>query len=974
MHTHHLVGHLGTRSTDLVAPTASEGQLGPGSGSVEWQSRLRRLHPAFADALCVQHLHGPRVNEVLRAPSGASWARLLVAAAHGPAQHGRDPMAPRFASAALSPREPVRPRLAAWQEGVLAAEEAWTTRPSLAAYCTSISQWGRRCRWERGLVLWRQLKERRLEANVIVLNAAVQACEKGEQWLDALSFLREASDAGLRQDSISSSCAITACQRLWQLACHLLGQVVAGARADTEGQSQECLNPVPVTSAISACGAHEAWPSALFLQAGFTARRGQQDLVLCNSAMHAGGKLDRWQHCISALTALERDYLQVNAITYLPVIAGKKETWSMALLLLQRSAAVSLPYNLILCTSVIGACSGGPWQWALHCFGRTRSSRQRRDSFAYNTMLSACAEGDEWQLALCFLQEMESEKLECSIVSYNAAITACAVGSHWLQALRFLQLAVENGLELSIVSFSAAMTACQNCQCWESVLQLLLQLEQSWVQVDAVLISSAMNSWNHAGLWTVGLDLMNKMQSRALKAENRLWNAALRGLQSGTNYWHRSLSLLANFQSKRAELDEVGCNLVMNSLSSGGHWERSISVLECLIDGSLRASEISYASRMMLSDITVQWIRALDCFTKMQVVGLTASLAPYKTAVKACASCNVWRWALCCLDQTAGKRMQADVISCTSALSACVLGEEWQRALCLLEHILNVNLECTLVSYNSAMSACASGSHWQLAMYFLTLLQDQGQADDVSYVAAMSACEAGRRPQQVFSLLAQFEEDGIEASSLPLTSAVSVCSKGRDWELALALVERLQSRTLQKNVVSHNAALGAFRGEQWHRGIHLVRQLGAIGLQATDVTYGSIVSTCEIVGPWQWSLQLTQHLQRQRIQRSRIALTSAITACGAGTQWEWALYLLGDLQATCMESDVVVYNVALSACQLAAQWQHALHVFEEIQKQSLEATVQTFSGAVGACEQGRHTQAAISLMEQMEGTACYQEF
>ena len=63
--------------------------------------------------------------------------------------------------------------------------------------------------------------------NIISLNAAIAACEKGNQWLLALQFLRSPRETTLRPDVISFSSGLSACatQGQWRWALEVYGRM-----------------------------------------------------------------------------------------------------------------------------------------------------------------------------------------------------------------------------------------------------------------------------------------------------------------------------------------------------------------------------------------------------------------------------------------------------------------------------------------------------------------------------------------------------------------------------------------------------------------------------------------------------------------------------------------------------------------------------------------------------------------------------
>ncbi|CAK0836960.1 unnamed protein product, partial [Prorocentrum cordatum] len=81
--------------------------------------------------------------------------------------------------------------------------------------------------WQRALVLLSEMREARLESDVISYSAGISACEKGEQWQHALALLSEMRDAKLEPNAVSYNAGISACEKCvqWQQALVLLSEI-----------------------------------------------------------------------------------------------------------------------------------------------------------------------------------------------------------------------------------------------------------------------------------------------------------------------------------------------------------------------------------------------------------------------------------------------------------------------------------------------------------------------------------------------------------------------------------------------------------------------------------------------------------------------------------------------------------------------------------------------------------------------------
>ncbi|CAK0836621.1 unnamed protein product, partial [Prorocentrum cordatum] len=67
----------------------------------------------------------------------------------------------------------------------------------LVSYSAGISACEQGEQWQRALALLSEMREVKLEPNVISYSAGISACEKGEQWQRALALLSEMREAKL---------------------------------------------------------------------------------------------------------------------------------------------------------------------------------------------------------------------------------------------------------------------------------------------------------------------------------------------------------------------------------------------------------------------------------------------------------------------------------------------------------------------------------------------------------------------------------------------------------------------------------------------------------------------------------------------------------------------------------------------------------------------------------------------------------
>eukprot|EP00435_Cladocopium_sp_Y103_P027638 s3428_g6.t2 len=370
----------------------------------------------------------------------------------------------------------------------------------------------------------------------------------------------------------------------------------------------------------------------------------------------------------------------------------------------------------------------------------------------------------------------------------------------------------------------------------------------------------------------------------------------------------------------------------------------------------------------------------------------------YVSAIGSCGQRKEWQEALHLLRDFQQRRCRCDVFIYSSAISAC--SHQWQVALALLGELQMRHVEGNVVAYGAAIGACEKNSQWQRAIYLLSTLQEQMQSNpnlapaftfksnlfifgtfmQITYCSALNACARGDEWLLALQIFREAETEGdwktalvlmngleskeLQADVITYNAAVSCCEKSRQWQRALNLLRQLQERRLRCSIISYNAAISAC--VHWHLALSLLREVEGI-CQCTVITFNAAISGCE------------------RLERSQISFNAALSACERGEQWEVALELLreaqqrqlpgdliSDLDEVAMKShdlskkaNVITYSAAISACEKGSQWQRALMLLGEMDKKQVPANLITYSAAISACGRGEEWQQALQLLAQL---------
>lgn len=440
------------------------------------------------------------------------------------------------------------------------------TRASLFTFSAILSQ-RYDFKWDRAVTAFSQLQRRSLEGNLIVVNAAIGACEKSQQWRNAFRLLSSLGgrSTGMELDTVTHGGTIRAwskgqkwnralqafddaqergavpclpCYNAASSACESCGRWEVSS--SLFGQLRRCeAEPGLITYSSASAGDGRPWEHALRDLGELCQRGGAPNAVVCNAGVNTCGQERFWEQSLHLFGGLRCRELELDVITYTSA-AGSREH---APRLLGELRQEGIEINVIACNAVVSACGERHcWEEALCLLDGTKRHRLSPNLVTYNAALSACGRGEVVVApVLGMLAELRQRRLEADLVTYNAAIAASAAAGQWREALHRLRSLQESALLADVVSWGAAVSACGERRPWRRALDLLRAA-----------------AWDGRGVGN-GAGLNTIICGAAVVA-----CAGGSGLEdSGEGSWERLMALLAGMVAQEVEPDVGSCAVLL---------------------------------------------------------------------------------------------------------------------------------------------------------------------------------------------------------------------------------------------------------------------------------------------------------------------------------------------------------------------------------------------------------------------------
>ncbi|TFJ80571.1 hypothetical protein NSK_007998 [Nannochloropsis salina CCMP1776] len=304
---------------------------------------------------------------------------------------------------------------------------------------------------------------------------------------------------------------------------------------------------------------------------------------------------------------------------------------------------------------------------------------------------------------------------------------------------------------------------------------------------------------------------------------------------------------------------------------------------------------------------------------------IVPSLVTYNSLLAALAQAGQWKEAMRVLQTLQRKNLRPDVITYTSLIQACSKARPSQvkKALYYLELMKEARegggeVTPDAVAYAAAIEACARGgpnAGWgETALRLFEEMQERGmEAPAQVYRALVQACgndvvPEGRAPTPSGPPAASDTSAAMRASTPPVPRRPMTTA--RVWSLLQACPPAHRN-----NFVYTAAAKACERGRDWGMALRLVEDMRRLGIEPDDITHGQLLHVLASMGRWEEALGVLASIRRRNVRH----YTSAIRACGlaGGAAAREGMPLYVRMREEGLVPDLYVYNVVLQALRAA---------------------------------------------------------
>eukprot|EP00533_Pseudo-nitzschia_delicatissima_P000321 CAMPEP_0116104202 /NCGR_PEP_ID=MMETSP0327-20121206/14318_1 /TAXON_ID=44447 /ORGANISM="Pseudo-nitzschia delicatissima, Strain B596" /LENGTH=1065 /DNA_ID=CAMNT_0003596415 /DNA_START=80 /DNA_END=3277 /DNA_ORIENTATION=- len=330
-----------------------------------------------------------------------------------------------------------------------------------------------------------------------------------------------------------------------------------------------------------------------------------------------------------------------------------------------------------------------------------------KNTFHYNSMISACEKVRDYNKALRLLDEMKEKKVAKNEVTFSSAISACEKCGQWRTALDLLDQMKKEGAGQTAIAYNAAISACEKGLVPHKALEIFEQMKREGVRPTVVTYSALISAAEKGQQWKLALEVLEEMKAAGHGANVIAYSAAISALSKG-QMWHKALELFREIEASGGKPSIVTYNATMTALEKGLQWERALDLFDEMKSKNMPVTVVSYGSAISACEKGLQYRQCLEYLDEMTEMGIKKNVIIFGAAMSCMEKSCRADIGFLLMERMRLEDVAPNVHIYNSAISACARCNLWEKGFELFEDMDRIKVSKDVVTYNAVLDAVSS--------------------------------------------------------------------------------------------------------------------------------------------------------------------------------------------------------------------------------------------------------------------------
>ncbi|GBG82187.1 hypothetical protein CBR_g34469 [Chara braunii] len=638
-----------------------------------------------------------------------------------------------------------------------------------------------------------------------------------------------------------------------------------------------------------------------------------------------GGEMEQdavsFVHDVMSRCPFRRDVKKMTLLLTKVGNAGRMGTLQLMLTWLERFEDITTDERMY--NAVLGVCiRKEDVPLAMEVYSMMVGVGIRPNVYTYNALISTCAKVKDLPRAMEMYGKMRAEGYRPDIVTYNALLSVCERTGKWQQALRFLSGMAADNVKPDVRTCNTVIRTLSAGGQWERALQVLQRMEAAGIRPDTLTYTAMIEVLGKAGRWEEALRRFKELQGKAARNEKGCaldiltWNTIIVCL-SDAGQAELALHLYRKMREEwlaggGCAPDQVTRNAVIGGFSRRGEYKKAARVFQQMLDeGGFVPDVFSYSSLIGACEESRQWAVALEVYEGMLLEGCRPNEVTYRTLL------NVLK--LC------GRGAEMEMIERDMAARGILLREE----------------------ADTLQEEDGGGSIRSNQLLQRDWIETPLPLSNVAELAEALHCLPWYQDMKPILRIWTGELD-----SKTVCKVIRWLGKHGNWERAIALLDHLESRGFEKNVILHTQLIGILgRWGQPERAVKVFKSMEQKGVPPTSVTYAHLINALVRGGKHDIAQAYFKEMREIGITPTVMTYSALISSLVKSCQLKEAVKFLNRMEEEDgVEANTVIYNQLIQCCGQCGEWEMALRLFERLKSRGYTPDDVTFTALVRVCE------------------------